>query len=391
MSSLNSIKVKNVESVKMLLEIAFADGNGFVEEWSTVVQCISLIDKIQQQGILNELDTVKFKSLETIYDAISSQSVTLSVDRLFAKSQKLSSKSILHFVESLCCTSWDEIISSSDEAPRMYSLQRLVEIGHYNMKRIRVEWLGLWNILGPHLNQVITHKNINVSYFALDKLRQLAIKFLDIEELDNYKFQKDFLNPFTVALIADVKIRDMSLTCLSQMVQSKSNKLKSGWKAILAALQAASVDSNGKNCLNLESIIVLAFSILKTIDSASIPLLLANHALNEYISCIVSFCKNSKFPKVCLQAVDLLRNSLDVVQAIAVSKPNEVPSVEQSISNVKQLIDESFNYDELIGLETSLIHLPILFGFAEAITSCDIEVRTRFDLINIGHLLTYLT
>ena len=40
--------------------------------------------------------------------------------------------------------------------PRLFSLQKLVEISYYNMNRIRLEWSNLWDILGEHFNQVRT-------------------------------------------------------------------------------------------------------------------------------------------------------------------------------------------------------------------------------------------
>jgi brefeldin A-inhibited guanine nucleotide-exchange protein len=51
--------------------------------------------------------------------------------------------------------SWDEIQASGDsENPRMFCLQKLVEIAYYNMTRIRMEWTNIWNIMGEHFNQV---------------------------------------------------------------------------------------------------------------------------------------------------------------------------------------------------------------------------------------------
>ena len=51
--------------------------------------------------------------------------------------------------------SWEEIQSSGlSEHPRLFSLQKLVEISYYNMGRIRLEWSNLWDILGEHFNQV---------------------------------------------------------------------------------------------------------------------------------------------------------------------------------------------------------------------------------------------
>lgn len=253
LESLSEIKMKNVETVKMLLEMTFQDGNDFEADWVTVIKCISQLEKIQQAPF-PELDPralaheiVKFKSMEKVYDFISSQSITLSVDRLFAQSHKLSASAIIHFVTALCELSWDEIVSSADpNSPRMYCLQRLVEIGYYNMGRIRLEWTHLWLIMGPHLNQVACHQNTNIGYFALDKLRQLSMKFLDLEELQNFKFQLNFLQPFQSALQnGHLQIKDMALTCLLQMVQTKGLKLKSGWKAIFTSIKISAADQIG--------------------------------------------------------------------------------------------------------------------------------------------------
>jgi brefeldin A-inhibited guanine nucleotide-exchange protein len=62
---------------------------------------------------------------------------------------------IVHFVQALCDVSWEEISSSGlSQHPRMFSLQKLVDISYYNMNRIRIEWSNIWEILGEHFNQV---------------------------------------------------------------------------------------------------------------------------------------------------------------------------------------------------------------------------------------------
>ncbi|KAJ3087062.1 guanine nucleotide exchange protein for ADP-robosylation factor, partial [Quaeritorhiza haematococci] len=232
--------------------------------------------------------------------------MALAVDRIFTASVKLSGKAIVEFVGALCEVSWDEITSSSDrEHPRMYCLQRLVEISYYNMKRIRVEWSNIWNILGEHFNQVGSHPNPNVGFFALDKLRQLAMKFLELEELPHFKFQKDFLKPFehVIGNNPDVKIKDMVLVCLQQMIQAKAKSMKSGWKALFAAFIKAAREPH-------ESIVQLAFDIVKGISKNNFENVVLNQTFADYISCLVEFCKNKKFPKTSLQAVEMLRQSI---------------------------------------------------------------------------------
>lgn len=62
---------------------------------------------------------------------------------------------IVDFVQALSDVSWEEIQSSSlSQHPRLFSLQKLVEISYYNMARIRLEWSNLWDILGEHFKLV---------------------------------------------------------------------------------------------------------------------------------------------------------------------------------------------------------------------------------------------
>lgn len=44
------------------------------------------------------------------------------------------------------------------------------------------------------------HPNLSVAMYAVDALRQLAMKFLQRDELANYTFQNDFLRPFVVIM-----------------------------------------------------------------------------------------------------------------------------------------------------------------------------------------------
>lgn len=59
--------------------------------------------------------------------------------------------------------------------------------------------------------QCCCHSNPHVGFFALDSLRQLAMRFLEKEELPHFKFQKDFLKPFeyTMTHNQNPDIRDL--------------------------------------------------------------------------------------------------------------------------------------------------------------------------------------
>ena len=155
----------------------------------------------------------------------------MAVDRIFTGSKNLSGDAIVHFVDALCHVSCDEI-SHSSQAPRMFSLVKLVEISYYNMERIRLEWSRIWAVLGSHFNLVGCNQSQDISFFAVDSLKQLSMKFLEKGELQNFHFQKDFLRPFEYIMKNNksAHIRDMVVRCLSQMVQSQSSNICSGWK-----------------------------------------------------------------------------------------------------------------------------------------------------------------
>ena len=303
LNNIQEMREKNFEAIKTLLEIAYQEGGHLETSWKDVVSCISQLEKLQIVG--EKLSDPRKRDgsakpggktafAEEAALVASSQTMTVSVDRIFTSSAKLSGTAIVDFVRALCEVSFDEISSSLDaERPRMYSLQRLVEISYYNMQRIRVEWVNIWAILGNHFNQIGCYPNTNVALFALDKLRQLAMKFLELEELSNFKFQKDFLRPFEeiVKNNPDPKIKDMCLVCIQQIIQVKGSSLKSGWKSISSTLMRVAREVN-------EPIVNLAFDIIKSMLKNNFESIALNAALPDYVACLVEFCKNRKVPKL---------------------------------------------------------------------------------------------
>jgi brefeldin A-inhibited guanine nucleotide-exchange protein len=157
-----------------------------------------------------------------VADETSVQSLVVACDRVFANSVQLSGDAILDFVKGLCAVSLEELSAAGGRAPRMYSLQKIVEISYYNMDRIRLEWSRIWAILGEHFNKVGVHADATIAIFAIDSLRQLAVKFLARGELAHFHFQKDFLRPFEYIMNHSKRpdVRDMVVTCVCQMVHS---------------------------------------------------------------------------------------------------------------------------------------------------------------------------
>jgi brefeldin A-inhibited guanine nucleotide-exchange protein len=67
----------------------------------------------------------------------------------------------------------------------VFCLQKIVEITYYNMGRIRLVWTRIWKILSDFFVDAGCHENLNVSMYAIDSLRQLAMKFLEKVQSSN--------------------------------------------------------------------------------------------------------------------------------------------------------------------------------------------------------------
>lgn len=145
------------------------------------------------------------------------------IDRIFLRSVQLTSEAIQHFVFQLCEVSRAEVTHGSTIAtfrgrdfisdmshPRVFSLQKLVEVADYNMaSRPRVVWANIWKDLSRHFSTVGIHENSALAMYAIDSLRQLSIKFLSKDELRDFSFQRFFL-----------KVGDACTTLLSTFVNT---------------------------------------------------------------------------------------------------------------------------------------------------------------------------
>ena len=271
---------KNVEALKVLLDVAYTEGNRLGSSWREILTCVSQLDRLQllsdgvDEGSLPDVsraptsssDTASRKSMQSsrrprprsvggpsafrMEVAMESRSADMvrGVDRIFTNTANLSHEAIIDFVRALSEVSWQEIQSSGhSESPRTYSLQKLVEISYYNMTRVRIEWSKIWEVLGQHFNQVGCHSNTTVVFFALDSLRQLSMRFMEIGELPGFKFQKDFLKPFehVMANSTTAAVKDMILRCLIQMIQARGDNIRSGWKTMFGVFTVAAREPYG--------------------------------------------------------------------------------------------------------------------------------------------------
>ncbi|CCA66641.1 probable SEC7-component of non-clathrin vesicle coat [Serendipita indica DSM 11827] len=306
LNNLGEMKTKNMEAIKALLDVALSEGDHLKGSWRDVLMCVSQLEHMQLIGSApDEGKKGRSKRLpaEELANESRSTHITVSADMVFSLSNQLSGAAIVDFVQALSDVSWEEIQSSGlSDTPRLFSIRKLVEICYYNMNRIRLEWVNMWAILGEHFNQVCCHSNVHVSNFALDSLRQLAMRFLEKEELPSFRFQKDFLKPFQYTMIHNnnPESRDMVLQCLQQMIQARTHNLRSGWQTMFAVFSAASKVFN-------EAIANYAWDVVTMVNRDHFSAVVSYGSFADLTVCIADFCKLSKFQRISLVATSTLR------------------------------------------------------------------------------------
>lgn len=404
LANIDDIKQKNVEAMYLTLDLAIGEGNFLQNLWYAVLALISQLERLQliangiDQSSIPDVSTAKLVTRQSTEAAsrssgffgfarettaaenaaikyqnqhLSAESAALigrtelsvAMDRVFTNTSELSGEAIKDFVTALRQVVTEEIESSGQaKNPRLFSLQKVVDICYYNMGRVRFEWIPLWAILGDIFNTVGCHSNLTIDFFALDSLKQLSLRFLSIEELAHFKFQKEFLKPFhyIISNNKSTEVKEMVIDCVNNMVLVKADQIKSGWKTIFEVLTAAAKEHNG-------SIVKKSFDMAVRIKNDYLGEVSAQDSLSDLVACFTEFAKNEKYQKYGLLSVEILTKLLVQVAKLTVES-------DQPLANGEKLAR--------IEILTKL-WFPILFGFYDIIMNGEeFEVRlitlTRF-------------
>ncbi|CAG9460670.1 unnamed protein product [Pedinophyceae sp. YPF-701] len=225
-----------------------------------------------------------------------------AIQRLFVRSQVLGAEAIVDFVRALCVVSEEEL--SNPAALRVFSLSKIVELAHFNMGRIRLVWARIWAVLSDHFSAVGCHPSMPVAMYAVDSLRQLAMKFLERDELSNFTFQNDFLRPFVTVMrnSPSAEIRELVVRCTLQMVQSRVGNIKSGWKSMFMVFTAGAHDERS-------SVVRLGFTVMETIVRDHFAHITATEVtvFTDCVNCLIAYANNRYSTDVALNAIAFLR------------------------------------------------------------------------------------
>ncbi|TNM86324.1 hypothetical protein fugu_006554 [Takifugu bimaculatus] len=404
-SSITEMKQKNIDTIKTLITVAHTDGNYLGNSWHEILRCISQLELAQligtgvkpryssgvvrekelnikglpagveefmPLGLGNMVGNQEKRQMVHIQESVgetSSQSVVVAVDRIFTGSTRLDGNAIVDFVRWLCAVSMDELASAHQ--PRMFSLQKIVEISYYNMNRIRLQWSRIWQVIGDHFNKVGCNPNEDVAIFAVDSLRQLSMKFLEKGELANFRFQKDFLRPFEhiVKKNRSPTIRDMVIRCVAQMVNSQASNIRSGWKNIFSVFHQAASDHD-------ETIVELAFQTTGHIvmNTFNDHFAAAIDSFQDVVKCLAEFVCNTAFPDTSMEAIRLIRQCARYVS----QRPQTLREYTSDDMNVAP--------GDRVWVRG---WFPILFELSCIISRCKLDVRTRGLTVMFEIMKTY--
>ncbi|XP_070825216.1 brefeldin A-inhibited guanine nucleotide-exchange protein 2 [Chaetodon trifascialis] len=392
-SSITEMKQKNIDTIKTLITVAHTDGNYLGNSWHEILRCISQLELAQLIGtgvktryisgvvrdkeagikglpsgteefmplglgnLVGSQDKRQMAHIQESVGETSSQSVVVAVDRIFTGSTRLDGNAIVDFVRWLCAVSMDELASTHQ--PRMFSLQKIVEISYYNMNRIRLQWSRIWQVIGDHFNKVGCNPNEDVAIFAVDSLRQLSMKFLEKGELANFRFQKDFLRPFEHIMKKNRSptIKDMVIRCVAQMVNSQAANIRSGWKNIFSVFHQAASDHD-------ETIVELAFQTTGHIvmNTFQEHFAAAIDSFQDAVKCLSEFVCNAAFPDTSMEAIRLIRHCAKYVS----ERPQTLREYTSDDMNVAP--------GDRVWVRG---WFPILFELSCIINRCKLDVRTR--------------
>ena len=423
-TTLDSVRVmerKNLESVKVFVEIVLSEGDWLDEAWSPILQAVSQLARLQLVAEGSQADDVFFSDSASTVDGSSPRRRSKSfqkgsssfqsnfdqfsklfsgpsraevvreieqanshiilrevdqslIDKIYVNSHQLGEGSVYHFVKALCEVSMLEISGLSsmtslrgkdnEAPPRIFSLQKLVEVAEYNIgSRPRMVWAKIWTLLAKHFTTVCVHDNPALAMYAVDSLKQLSVKFLQKTELSNFNFQRVFLKPFEVIITHSKsrEIKDLIVHCIDNMILACAGNIRSGWKSIFSIFEAASHDEID---IARQALAITDRLVLNNFD------LLVNDFV-ELINCLVAYvpCNHSDLS---MRALDLLALcSKHLVDGTVNPEKSQIPRLDNPpLDNAtSQALDE----------ESSIFRLwwPLLLGLSTAVGDQRLAVRVR--------------
>ncbi|KAJ9418516.1 hypothetical protein QL093DRAFT_2386360, partial [Fusarium oxysporum] len=350
---------KNIEALKVVLELGQTEGNVLRESWKDILMCISQLDRLQlisggvDESAVPDVSKARFlppQRSETSDSRSSSNSkkatraragtaskgfsteialesrsdeVIRSVDRIFTNTATLTGESMVYFARALTEVSWDEI--------KVSGFQRLT---------------SYIQLAKDCRNQLLQHEPCKI------RMEQ--------------HLGKRFLKPFehVLANSHNVTVKDMVLRCLIQMIQARGDNIRSGWRTMFGVFTVAARDPH-------ESIVNLAYENVNQVYKTKFGVVISQGAFTDLIVCLTEFSKNLKFQKKSLAALELLKSLIPTMlktpECPLSQKYNNIPPPDGAMQNSEKRSRSNTSVEEGYWF-------PVLFAFHDVLmTGEDLE------------------
>lgn len=334
------IKAKHVEAILALLTVTDEEGN-LGECWKRILSCISPLEKLlsaptptaRPNAASNNSSNSAEDSGPSIDElnasTISTKVRSISIDRIFTNSSRLSDEAIVAFVAALCQVSKSELLAPTlMNQTRTFSLQKLGEVADFNIARPKSVWMTMWNSVSIHFTEAGLHRATHVALVAVDSLRQVASKLLErhtADPADGTTFQVALLTPFE-AMYANPnnELRDYLICCLAKLMATHYKSVHSGWPAILAVIDKASSDT--------PALAELGMHQLEAIRSGYFDSLVKAEHFTTYVESISKYCSSAQLSeKIASQAIALLKFAAQQLATGTLPLPSLLVSLETEI------------------------------------------------------------
>lgn len=334
LDNFREIKLKNVEAIKTLIEVAEANGNFLRNSWSPILKCLSCLERLLDIGSggsrddekgyqLSKTDTPKrqYHTFEEVNSSLISSHIQGGmIDRIFINSSKFAHYAVLDFVECLCEVSREELHASG----RTYSLQKLSEVADYNMARPVDVWSQLWEYLSAHYIESGLSKNESAALLAADSLRQLAAKRLTMKGISD---QRSVLRPFeSIIAHENKKIREYIVFCIAKLMTTLGKDIKTGWICFIRTLE--------QTCTDVPEIVELSFEQLEEIAKVHFQFITEQYYFVDFVNCISKFaCNPNLGEKIGGRALELIKfcseqlleDKIPIVKSDSAEDPSDRP------------------------------------------------------------------
>ena len=248
---------------------------------------------LMEEKISAEKDTMKILSKEITIN---------NIEKIMMKTLNFDSQTLIEFVNSICDIAKYEF--QNNGLAKIFFLQKIVEIAELNLfSRPRFNWNNTWNILSEFFVEIGCSKDNENSVNAIDSLRQLAMKFLQKKEGDNYHFQKEFLMPFldTWKKCGNLYAKEYIIVCINNLLRNGAKNIKSGWEVVFSIFKEV---AEMKDEINLQKQIIDVLSYISKNNYNEIK-----DIFKDFTSCLVLF--TYLFPNDILNIINIFVNQVE--------------------------------------------------------------------------------